>query len=738
MTKEMETETTSIENDKQTKCGAPETSETAEERKNKKFVSRAESLNLHLKVRPDSDEQPENDGVSEPPGLLTLAVQRYEGETCEGQFHGEGVACFKGGHVYKGMFSQGLMDGHGLFTHATGLKYQGEFVSNKLMGQGTYTWPDGSCYTGEVYNGIRHGIGTFQCPKNHVSYRGQWNQGERHGKGTAYYNEDKTSWYKGDWVKNNREGRGVRCYPSGNIYSGEWKNNLRHGEGVMKWLKQGQEYVGTWQDGVQHGRGTHVWILKRAEESQYFQSNHYKGDFIHGQRHGQGTFYYASGAIYEGEWRNSKKHGQGKFTFTDGRVFEGEFVDDQMMTPSLRAPTSLGAFIMSGSHLSMLGPDMTLSIECLLDKIPERKRDTERKQVEFVVLRQDIDLRSIYSFYSRLGHAHSPDNTFLLSRLQLWRLLKDCNIHHHNITLAQIDRFIREDAGSPEIHSPFTPILLRNLLSCLVIVAYHIYHKDMILQKNLLAACLSRLLTDDILPNAKNVKGFLFRQPHLAVVALNYMKRCWEVYQADCRVRTGSADDLTMTCRHLLWMFKDLQLLDHNLTTAKLMDIITAESCDSSSRSSCLGLEITFLEFFEVLLGCAEVKCQQVSEVLEEDGPLARSDSEAMTHQPEMEASEEMMNATMSPSQSSEDLTAQYVGSQDTKINLHEASSSAEHTEDHSEGNGMQISRMETKDQEVELRSQTVHHFFNHIFFQAFDHHQLVTRIIEEKHRQEA
>lgn len=59
------------------------------------------------------------------------------------------------------------------------------------------------------------------------------------------------------------------------------------------------------------------------------------------------------------------------------------------------------------------------------------------------------ELRSIYSFYSRLGRARSPDNTALLTRLQLWRLLKDCNIHHH-ITLTQIDRFIRGE--NPHIH----------------------------------------------------------------------------------------------------------------------------------------------------------------------------------------------------------------------------------------------------------------------------------------------
>lgn len=77
-----------------------------------------------IKSHPDSDEQPEEDGNYELPPLIILTVQRYEGETCEGQFHGQGVAYFEGGHVYKGMFSKGLMDGFGTFTQAGGLKYE--------------------------------------------------------------------------------------------------------------------------------------------------------------------------------------------------------------------------------------------------------------------------------------------------------------------------------------------------------------------------------------------------------------------------------------------------------------------------------------------------------------------------------------------------------------------------------------------------------------------------------------
>ncbi|XP_022598078.1 radial spoke head 10 homolog B-like [Seriola dumerili] len=716
---EKKTTTISGKHKNKKKCGNADPEQTAEGWEKGKLVSCSGSLKVNsadvepnqTNLHPASDEQPEHDDICELPTLFNLTIQRYEGETCDGQSHGEGVACFEGGHMYKGMFTKGLMNGAGVFTWAGGMKYEGEFVCNIPMGQGAYTWPNGSTYTGEVYNGIRHGTGIYKCAINGVLYRGQWDQGKRHGKGVVYYNQDKTSWYKGDWVKNNREGLGERCYPSGNIYSGEWKNNLRHGEGTMRWLKLGQQYVGMWQDGVQHGRGTHIWILRRADGSQYSQSNRYTGDFVQGQRHGLGTFYYAGGAIYEGEWKNNKKDGKGKFTFKDGHVFEGEFVDDQMMTPNLdgnRAPTPLcGAFPLLGSDSSALGPDMALNIECLLDKIPERKRDTERKQVEFVILRKDMELRSIYSFYSRLGLAHSLDNTFLLSHLQLWRLLKDCHIHHHDITLTQINHFIKEDATA-EIHCPFTPVTLRRLLSCLVIVAYHIYNKDMVSQNYLLAACLSKLITDDILPNAKKVKGFLFGEPHLSVAAGNYMKRCWEVYQVYCSVHAALGDDQTMTYRHMLWMFKDLRLLDDKLTTARLLKIITAECRDPNNLSSCLNLEITFLEFFEVLLGCAEVKCQGVSESLPERQPLSRSNAETSGDLPEIPAQD------ISQSQ------------QDVKTKVDKQLWSAEYTEEHKgEGKGMQTRRMEAK-------NQTVHQFFYHFFFPAFDHHQLVTKNMEE------
>ncbi|XP_035514034.1 radial spoke head 10 homolog B isoform X2 [Morone saxatilis] len=707
-------------------CGGAELPQTAGGRDTMKLVSSSDSSK-------EDGELPAS--KKDFPALFSLIVQRHEGETCGGQFHGEGVAWFKGGHTYKGMFAKGLMDGRGVFTHASGLKYEGELVCNMPMGRGTYTWADGSSYEGEVYNGIRHGTGTYICAKSGVVYKGEWERGKRHGKGAVYYDQDQTSWYKGDWVKNNREGQGVRCYPSGNIYSGEWKSNLRHGEGTMRWLKLGQQYVGMWQNGVQHGRGTQVWMLRRVDGSQYSQSNQYTGEFVQGQRHGQGAFYYAGGEIYEGEWKNNKKHGK------DGRVFEGEFVDDRMMTQSLdgnRTPVHL-----CDSDSSILGPDMALSIKCLLDMIPERERNTERKQVEFMVLMHGVELRSVYSFYSRLGHAHSPNNVFLLTRLQLWRLLKDCNIHHHDITLTQIDHFIREDAAPAEIHSPFTAMLFRKLLSCLVVVAYHIYHKDMVSQKNLLAACFSKLMTDNILPNAKNVKGFLFKQPGFTVVSVNYLNKCWEIYQAYCKVNAAPRDDQTMTCRHMLWMFKDLHLLDNNLTTERLLEIITAESRDPSNLSSNVDLEITFLEFFEVLLSSAEVKCQRVSEgqLLSNPDAGARRDVAEVAAPVNSPIPPEISSPKSEETEKSSDTlelsTVQDMESQeDVKTKLTEDPQFEEHR---GETKCVQTRGMEAKDCKLELWIQTIHQFFNHFFFPAFEHYQLVSRNTkEEKLRQEA
>nr|XP_009492073.1 PREDICTED: radial spoke head 10 homolog B2-like [Pelecanus crispus] len=583
-----------------------------------------------------SDKEPEE--VEEPPVqdvpqyyeepvLTQVIVKSYEGEKVHGLYEGEGFAYFEGGNTYKGMFSEGLMHGQGTYTWADGVKYEGTFVKNVQMFNGRYTWNDGSVYEGSIKNGLRHGFGFFNSGTRPVSYIGYWYKGKRHGKGTIYYDQEHTSWYSGDWVNNVKEGWGMRCYKSGNIYEGQWEKNVRHGKGRMRWLTANQEYMGQWLYGIQHGYGTHIWFLKRMTASQYPLRNEYIGDFVNGERHGHGKFIYASGAVYDGEWVCSKKHGKGKFVFKNGRVYEGEFIDDHMVEyPAFRVDAmnakELNA-ICTGSHFgtenvtiingsentSILGSDIELDVSSLLDLFPREERHEEVKQVEFAVLRHITELRRVYTFYSGLGCDHSLDNTFLMTKLQFWRFLKDCQFHHSNITLAEMDRILSGDKTPlEEIHCPHGTLLFRTFLSYLIRLAFHIYHEEHKEKGPYLHKCFLEMMSRNVTPAACRIQGILFSEERCTVFAMSYINKCWEIYRAFRRPSTRPPFEPTMKMRHFLWMLNDFKLLSKQLTASRLVEILLKDGpSPHDSSSTNLEQELVFLEFVEALLDCALV-----------------------------------------------------------------------------------------------------------------------------------
>uniref|UniRef100_A0A2K5BXB7 Radial spoke head 10 homolog B n=1 Tax=Aotus nancymaae TaxID=37293 RepID=A0A2K5BXB7_AOTNA len=552
--------------------------------------------------------------------LTKLIVESYEGEKVRGLYEGEGFAAFQGGCTYRGMFSEGLMHGQGTYIWADGLKYEGDFVKNVPMNHGVYTWPDGSTYEGEVVNGVRNGFGMFKCSTQPVSYIGHWCNGKRHGKGTIYYNHEGTCWYEGEWVQNIKKGWGIRCYKSGNIYEGQWEDNVRHGEGRMRWLTANQEYTGRWERGIQNGFGTHTWFLKRIPNSQYPLRNEYIGEFVNGYRHGHGKFYYASGAMYDGEWVFNKKHGMGRLTFKNGRVFEGKFSNDHIAGfPDLEVEFISCQDLSSGvaqrlsgsaelirkldgseSH-SVLGSSIELDLNLLLIMYPETVQPEEKKQVEYAVLRNITELRRIYSFYSRLGCDYSLDNTFLMTKLHFWRFLKDCKFHHHKLTLADMDRILSANNDIPveEIHSPFTTILLRTFLNYLLHLGVPHLHEEFQKRSPSLFLCFTKLMTENIRPNACQVKGNLFREQQRTFYSMSYISKCWEIYLA------YSTSQYHET-RYFLWMLKDFKMTNKELTATKFLEVMAEDNpFIYDGIDSNLEPELVFLEFFEALLSFA-------------------------------------------------------------------------------------------------------------------------------------
>ncbi|XP_075293180.1 radial spoke head 10 homolog B isoform X3 [Opisthocomus hoazin] len=569
---------------------------------------------IPLKDPEEAEEPPVQDvpQYCEEAVLTQVGVKSYEGEKVHGLYEGEGFACFEGGNTYKGMFSEGFMHGQGTYTWADGVKYEGMFVKNVQMFNGRYTWNDGSIYEGSIKNGLRHGFGFFRSGTHPVSYIGYWCKGKRHGKGTIYYDEEHTSWYSGDWVNNVKEGWGMRCYKSGNTYEGQWEKNVRHGKGRMRWLTANQEYMGQWVYGIQHGYGTHIWFLKRMPASQYPLRNEYVGDFVNGERHGHGKFIYASGAVYDGEWVCNKKHGKDKVVFQNGHVYEGEFIDDRIVEyPAFQGDVvnvkELDA-ICAGSHF---GTDIELNISSLLDLLPREERHEEVKQVEYAMLRHITELRRVYTFYSSLGCGHSPDNTFLMTKLQFWRFLKDCQFHHSNITLAEMDRILNGDKTPlEEVHCPHKTLLFRTFLSYLIRLAFHIYHEEHNCREKgpYLQKCFLEMMSRNVIPAACRVQGILFSEERCTVFTMSYIGKCWEIHRAFCRPSTRPPFELTMKMRHFLWMLNDFKLLSKQLTVSRLVEILVKDGPslhDSSSTN--LEQELVFLEFVEALLDCASV-----------------------------------------------------------------------------------------------------------------------------------
>jgi TonB family protein len=75
------------------------------------------------------------------------------------------------------------------------------------------------------------------------------------------------------------------------------------------------EYTGGCKDGFADGQG----IAKGRDT--------YEGAFVNGNKHGQGTYMWSSGAKYIGEYRDDKRSGQGTYISPKGAKYIGEYRD---------------------------------------------------------------------------------------------------------------------------------------------------------------------------------------------------------------------------------------------------------------------------------------------------------------------------------------------------------------------------------------------------------------------------
>jgi|UniRef100_A0A7S4GJK2 hypothetical protein len=121
---------------------------------------------------------------------------------------------------------------------------------------------------------------------------------------------DDGSRYEGNWIKEGtplitkRKGYGV--YKEGNNkYEGYWDDDKMSGEGTM-FFASGAVYTGTWLDNCFDGKGKYSWT---------------------------------DSSFYEGMWRSNKMHGEGMYQDSTGKRWHGKFYNG--MGPGITLNTAV-------------------------------------------------------------------------------------------------------------------------------------------------------------------------------------------------------------------------------------------------------------------------------------------------------------------------------------------------------------------------------------------------------------
>ena len=134
-------------------------------------------------------------------------------------------------------------------------------------------------------------------------------------------------------------------------------------------------------------------------------------------RHGQGTFFYATGASYKGTWRKNVKDGDGVFVYEDGTVFSGNIEKDRLPRRSPGSDTGLG---------------FSVKVD-ISDLIGENSKESKvyNEDLSNSILRFNSELRAIYRKYSQIV-VRSPKNQDMCdTSLVTEQIVEMCK--HHNL-----------------------------------------------------------------------------------------------------------------------------------------------------------------------------------------------------------------------------------------------------------------------------------------------------------------
>lgn len=117
------------------------------------------------------------------------------------------------------------------------------------------------------------------------------------------------SQYKGEFNAGEKTGH-ARYEQDGNVYEGDFVNGEFHGQGKYYFVETGKTYEGQFVNNQMSGKGKMTW----PDQSRY------EGDFKNGKAEGNGVEFLTNGDKYTGQFKNDLKHGAGIYYNTNDQT----------------------------------------------------------------------------------------------------------------------------------------------------------------------------------------------------------------------------------------------------------------------------------------------------------------------------------------------------------------------------------------------------------------------------------
>ena len=118
-----------------------------------------------------------------------------------------------------------------------------------------------------------------------------------------------------------KHGFGKLSYGDGSRYEGKF--NMGNIEGDGRYYNKNHFWNGEWKNGYLEGKGKQIIAKKNVDD--LTNASEYEGDFVKGERSGQGKFVWNGKYEYNGQFKNGQLDGEGTFKFK-GKVYAGTWV----------------------------------------------------------------------------------------------------------------------------------------------------------------------------------------------------------------------------------------------------------------------------------------------------------------------------------------------------------------------------------------------------------------------------